>query len=112
MWQQWQHKVVGIVLPLLFVLASCVTAPSGRTQLILISPEQESQLGVDAFQQVLSKEEITHDPELQGVVDRIGWRIARAANLTDAEWEFVVIDDPETVNAFALPGGKVGVYIG
>ncbi len=112
MWQQWQRKVLGIVLPLLFVLASCATAPTGRSQLILISPEQESQLGVDAFQQVLSKEEITHDPELQGVVDRIGWRIARVANLTDAEWEFVVIDDPETVNAFALPGGKVGVYIG
>ena len=112
MWQQWQRKVVGTVLPLLFVLASCATAPSGRSQLILISPEQESQLGADAFQEVLSKEEVTHDPELQGVVDRIGWRIARAANLTDANWKFVVIDDAETVNAFALPGGKVGIYTG
>ena len=110
--KHWRWEVLGVVLSLLWILAACATSPTGRSQLILISPEQESELGASAFQQVLSKEKVSHDPELQSVVDRIGWRIARAANLTDATWEFVVIDDPKTVNAFALPGGKVGVYTG
>ena len=111
--QHGRWKVLAIGLSLLFIVVACATAPvTGRSQLILISPQQESELGASAFQQVLSKAKVSHDPEQQAVVDRIGWRIARAANLTDAEWKFVVIDDPETVNAFALPGGKVGVYTG
>lgn len=111
--QHGQRKVLAISLPLLFMVAACATAPvTQRSQLILISPQQESELGASAFQQVLSKAKVSHDAAQQAIVDRIGWRIARAANLTDAEWKFVVIDDPETVNAFALPGGKVGVYTG
>jgi len=44
----------------------------------------------------------------------VGGRIATAVgrDLPGAKWEFVVFDAPETVNAFALPGGKVGVYTG
>ncbi|HLP25080.1 MAG TPA: M48 family metallopeptidase [Acidobacteriota bacterium] len=44
---------------------------------------------------------------------RVGQRIASAVgrDLPSAQWEFVVFDSPE-VNAFALPGGKVGVYTG
>ncbi|MDZ4340070.1 MAG: M48 family metallopeptidase, partial [candidate division NC10 bacterium] len=54
----------------------------------------------------------TRDPVLQGVVDRIGWRVATAANRPDFQWQFVVIDNEKTANAFALPGGKVAVYTG
>jgi predicted Zn-dependent protease len=32
--------------------------------------------------------------------------------LQDLEWEFVVVDEPETTNAFVMPGGKVVVYTG
>ncbi len=111
--RRWRWELQGIVLALLWIFAACARAPiTERSQLILISPAQESQLGASAFQEVVSKEKISRDPELQAVVDRIGWRIARAANLTDAKWEFAVIDDPKVANAFALPGGKVGVYTG
>lgn len=111
--RRWRWVIQGnLMLPIL-LLAACATAPyTQRSQLILISPEQESRLGVDAFQEVLSKEKISRDPALQAVVNRIGWRIANAARRPDFEWEFVVIDKPKTVNAFALPGGKVAVYSG
>ncbi len=106
-------KLLGIPLPALLLLAACATTPyTQRSQLILISPAQESQLGGSAFRQVLSKEKVSQDPQFQAVVNRIGWRIAQAANLADAKWEFVVIDDPQAANAFALPGGKVGIYTG
>jgi predicted Zn-dependent protease len=100
------------VLPLL-ILSACATAPyTQRSQLILISASEENRLGVQAFQQVLAKEKVTRDPVLQGVVDRIGWRVATAANRPDFQWQFVVIDNQKTANAFALPGGKVAVYTG
>jgi predicted Zn-dependent protease len=102
-----------IILPVGLILAACATAPyTQRSQLMLISPAEENQLGAQAFQQVLSKEKVLHDPALQGVVDRIGWRVANAAARPDFKWQFVVIDNPKTANAFALPGGKVAVYTG
>ena len=46
------------------------------------------------------------------MVQRVGQRIARASNKPEYQWEFAVIDDDKTVNAFALPGGKVAVFPG
>jgi len=46
------------------------------------------------------------------LVTKVGTRIAQATGRTDLPWEFTVIDEPKTVNAFALPGGKVAVYTG
>ncbi len=46
------------------------------------------------------------------MVQRVGKRISAVAQLPDAQWEFVLFDDPKTANAFCLPGGKVGVYTG
>jgi metalloendopeptidase OMA1, mitochondrial len=42
----------------------------------------------------------------------VGQRIAAAAKKPDFKWEFTVIDEPKTINAFCLPGGKVAVYTG
>lgn len=111
--QPWGKKIFGIAVIPLLIVAGCATAPyTKRSQLILISPSEENRLGTAAFQQVLSNEKISHDPALQAVVERIGWRIATVAGRPDFRWEFVVFDDPEMANAFALPGGKVGVYTG
>jgi len=55
---------------------------------------------------------ISHDPETNALVERVGKRIAAAANKPEYNWEFTVIDDPKTVNAFCLPGGKIAVYTG
>lgn len=111
--RRWRRILHGEAIGAMLLLAACATAPyTQRSQLILISPEEESRLGVQAFAEVLSKEKISQDPALQAVVNRIGWRIANAAKRPDFKWEFVVIDNEKTANAFALPGGKVAVYTG
>lgn len=113
MWPRSQKNILAIILPLVLLLAACAKTPyTQRSQLMLISQAEENQLGIQAFQEVLSKEKASHDPQLQEVVNRIGWRIASAAGREDFRWEFVVIDNDKTVNAFALPGGKVAVYTG
>lgn len=112
-WAVQGFLVALLSMVMAFMVVACATTPlTERSQLMLISPQQESTLGASAFQQIRAQEKVSQDPELQALVDRIGWRIARVANMTDAQWEFVVFDDPKAANAFALPGGKVGVYTG
>jgi predicted Zn-dependent protease len=79
---------------------------------MLVSAEQETALGVQAYQEVLRKEPVTRDARFTEPVQRIAKRLEEAANRSDLRWEVNVIKDDKTVNAFALPGGKIGVYTG
>lgn len=102
-----------LIAPLLF-LSACYTVPeTGRKSLVIVPPEQEAALGAQAFQEVRAQEKVSNDAAAIARVARVGRRIAAAVggDLPCAQWEFVVFDSPE-VNAFALPGGKVGVYTG
>ena len=95
------------------VAGGCETVPiTGRSQLQLVSGEQEVQMGAEAYKEILAKAKISADPAANALVTRVGTRIAAATGRSDLPWEFKVIDDPQTVNAFALPGGKVAVYTG
>ncbi|TAJ30886.1 MAG: M48 family peptidase [Nitrospirae bacterium] len=98
---------------LLGALSGCVRAPgTARDQLIFISEEKEIAMGVSAFRQVLRGAPLNADPEINELVHRVGRRIADAARKPEYHWEFAVIQDDQTINAFALPGGKVAVYTG
>lgn len=104
-------------LPLIFVLlllTGCYTVPETGRQAFILPLMDDVAQGAAAFADLKSKGPISTDPELNERVQRVGKRIAEAVggDLPGAQWEFVVFDDPKTVNAFALPGGKVGVYSG
>ncbi len=108
-------RLLWAPLAALLVLAGCYTVPeTGRRSLMIVSPNEELQMGVSAFADIRAKEKVSTDVEANARVRRIGQRIADAVGnaLPGAQWEFVVFDDAKTVNAFALPGGKVGVYTG
>lgn len=109
------YRIIRFWLPLVlfFWLTACATAPvTGRKQLILIDPHMEMALGMQAYKEILKKAKLCKDPKINAMVERVGWRIAKATGRTDFQWEFKVIDDPKTINAFCLPGGKVFVYTG
>ena len=80
---------------------------------MLVSPSEEEKMGLSAFAQIKKEEKISTDPALNARIQTIGKRIAVSVGreIPNAQWEFVVFDSP-AVNAFALPGGKVGVYTG
>ena len=102
-----------IVVAALIVGAGCTIVPyTKRSQLVLVSESDMLGLGAQAYQQVLSKEKISTDPKAVGIVRRVGERIAAVADRKDYRWEFNVIKADKTINAFALPGGKVAVYTG
>lgn len=98
---------------LLSVLAvGCTTVPeTGRRQFITMSPQEETALGLNSFQQIKQAKTISSNKTRQAQVSRIGRRIAHVTPMKNAHWEFVVFEDPEP-NAFCLPGGKVGVQTG
>lgn len=90
----------------------CATvSETGRKQLILLSPQEEMQLGLTSFTQMKQDVPSSKDPAANALLQKVGQRIAAVATLTNAQWEFVVFDSQEA-NAFCLPGGKVGVYTG
>ena len=102
-----------ILLALFTFLTACRSTPvTGREQLILIPESQEVQMGLTAYRDVLSKSKLSSDSEKVAMVRRVGERIAAVADKPDYKWEFNLIDDDKTVNAFCLPGGKVAVYTG
>jgi predicted Zn-dependent protease len=96
------------------ILSGCYTVPeTGRRSLVLPLVNDASH-GAAAFADLKTKQPISKDVEKTERVQRVGRRIAAAVGdaLPGANWEFVVFYGPTTVNAFALPGGKVGIYTG
>ena len=94
------------------LLHGCATVPeTGRRQLLMVDSAQEAQLGLTAFEKAKRAGTISRDRQANARLQTVGGRIARVAKVPNASWEFVLFDDPEP-NAFALPGGKVGVNTG
>ena len=95
------------------MVAACETVPyTGRSQLQFMSPQQESELGAQAYQQALAKTKLSSDAAASEMVARVGSRIAAVTGHPEYKWEYRLIQDDKQVNAFALPGGKVAVYSG
>lgn len=94
-------------------LAACATSPLGRRQLRLMSGDQVSSMGVTAFQDIKKDTPQTQDATQQRYVRCVAAAITGQVKDPEApkQWEVVVFQD-DTPNAFALPGGKIGVHTG
>jgi len=101
------------VLLLLAVLVSCATSPTGRNRLILVGDQQINQMGAASFQELKSAEKISRDRRTNRYVQCISNAIIDQlpGPWRQTPWEVVVFED-ESANAFALPGGKIGVNTG
>lgn len=106
-------KLFGIAFLVIFSLASCSKSSTGRSQLMMMSDSELNKMGVASFDEMKQKEKIAQSPAInryvQCVANAITQNVPKSAH--DGDWEVVVFDS-EQVNAFALPGGKIGVYTG
>lgn len=94
-------------------LSGCAVVPeTGRTQILLIGEADEMKLGLSEFEKLKQDVPISRDAEATEMLKQVGTRIAAVAPLANAQWEFILFDEPKTPNAFCLPGGKIGVYSG
>jgi predicted Zn-dependent protease len=92
-------------------LAGCQQA--GQLGASLVSPEQEQEMGRQAFTQMRQEMPRSRSSAYQGELSRVGERIVRVSgsDIPPAQWEFVVFASDQ-INAFALPGGHVGAFEG
>lgn len=106
--------LASLLLTLTILFAGCTTVQeTGRSQLNFISDQQLRLAASEQFEQMKQQMPVSQDADYNAQVQRVGQRIAKvvAERMPSANWEFVVFDDPQ-VNAFAMPGGKVGVFSG
>jgi len=111
-----KNKKIWLITGTIFVLAiiACATSPTGRRQLIRFSDEEMNKMGVQAFEDIKKKTPVETGAGPNNYVKCItGAILAVTKDDTGVKsWEVVVFREPKTVNAFALPGGKIGVYTG
>lgn len=111
---------LGVVL---VVFACSNVAVTGRKQLSLVSNAEIIPLATTEYQKVLATGPLSKDAEQTALVKRVGVKIQKAvedymaqkglsSELDGFAWEFNLIDDPKTVNAWCMPGGKVAFYTG
>lgn len=114
--------VLGVLAVGYISIRGCQDGPFGRTQIVALNPDQELQLGAQAFREVLTKAEVIQGGPLVDMVQDVTRRLTKAINnpeflkatelkLKKYEWDVRVVRSKE-VNAFCLPGGKMVVYTG
>ncbi|MEO3432707.1 M48 family metallopeptidase [Inquilinus sp. CAU 1745] len=104
--------MVGVAGTAGIMMAGCTTGSQIADAVpILISPEQEAQLGAETWARIRQETPVSDNRSMQAALEQVGSRLLTAAGENPNQWEMVVFEGQEA-NAFALPGGKIGVYEG
>jgi predicted Zn-dependent protease len=103
------------------LLLACATSPTGRTQLMLISPEaaivESRKAYLSTVNELDQQNKLADDPLLADRVATITGRLVSVAiadhpHTRDWEWSVAIIEDDETVNAWCMAGGRMAAYTG
>jgi predicted Zn-dependent protease len=117
-----QRLSVLALLAITILVASCQSAPvTGRKQLMLVSESQAIEESAKAYPQVLAPIEkagkLNDDAAMKARVDKITARLVAQAikyrpETESWDWQVAVIDEPKTLNAWCMAGGKMAIYSG
>jgi predicted Zn-dependent protease len=111
-----------LIVIVLFIIHACATVPvTGRRQLDLVSSSEINTMSATQYQDVLKKGPLSTNTEQTEMIKRVGSRIQKGVEqymaskgwsdqLAGFNWEFNLIQDDKTVNAWCMPGGKVAFY--
>lgn len=93
--------------------AGCATTPTGRSQVMLVDDKQMSAMGIAAFNQLKTQGKLSTNTTQQRYVRCVADALIAQlpSQWRGLPWEIEVFND-DSPNAFALPGGKVGVNTG
>lgn len=102
------------VLSLMFC-PGCYTVPvTGRSAVSMVADKEVIKQSLEAFNELKKRHPVSRNRDLNDRVQRVGERLSKVVfwDVPDADWEFVVFEVPQQINAFAMAGGKVGVFTG
>lgn len=116
------RNIIILLLGGLLTIYACTSVPvTGRSQLSLISNAEIIPMASQQYQEVIKKGPLSTNVEQTAMVRRVGVNIQKAverymveknlsSQLNGFAWEYNLIEDPKTVNAWCMPGGKVAFY--
>lgn len=111
--------IIGVVIAIISIISYVASREynpvTGENQYLSITAEQEIALGQQSAPEMVQEfGGLSPDDQAQSLVDDIGYNIVNnsVARTTPWQFEFSVLDDPQTINAFALPGGPVFITSG
>ncbi|HSX71815.1 MAG TPA: M48 family metalloprotease, partial [Pseudomonas sp.] len=101
-----------LLLSVLAQLVGCAVNPAtGRTDFVMMSEQQEIELGRNYAEEIAKQYPRYADEKLQAYVQRVGERVARKSHRGNLDYRFTVVDSPD-INAFAIPGGHIYIHRG
>jgi predicted Zn-dependent protease len=112
---------LGAILAAAALVSACATSPTGRRQFILVSESEAISASREAYLTQMTElnqaGKIVEDPAVVRRVEGITSKLVAQAVMVrpetaDWEWSVEVIDEPETVNAWCMAGGRMAVYTG
>lgn len=107
------HYRLPILISAALALAGCVTSPTGRHQLMMVSDAQMSQMGLTAFDSMRKQGKFVDAPRERAYATCVASALVKALPppWNTQSWEVQIVGD-DSANAFALPGGRIGVNRG
>jgi metalloendopeptidase OMA1, mitochondrial len=91
----WPPSFAAVAL-VLWLAAGCATvSETGRKQVMLVTGEQETQLGLTSFDKLKKEQPISKDAAANALVQKVGKCISAVAQLPNAQWEFVASESKE-----------------
>lgn len=114
-------KRIAIPLIMVSLLAACSTSPIGRKQLMVVSPQTavvESEAAyINTVQELYSNKQLLNDPAWSKRIETITGRLISEAVVSYPEtknwkWSVAIINDPKTLNAWCMAGGRMAIYTG
>lgn len=100
-----------LVFGLALTLAACDQSPTGRTQVTLVPDQQMAAIGARTFDEMLRQQAVVSDADVLSRVRCITRALVDSLPDEQGDWTLAVLEDA-TPNAFALPGGKIGINSG
>lgn len=117
----FKHTLKPLCVSSILILSACATSPTGRNQLMLVSPESAIVESEKAYMattgQLASEQKLVTDPKVVKRIQTITGRLVTEAvklfpSSKDWDWSVAIIDDPEMVNAWCMAGGRMAIYTG
>ena len=109
--------IQAFVLSLVLFLSACTTVEeTNRRALHIVSQEQLNQMSKEEFERLKKESQLSNNSDyherIQTVIRDLSEVISLDSNQYNFQWDYILIEDDEIVNAFALPGGQIGIYTG
>lgn len=111
-------KTLAIAIPCIFFMISCSTNVMGRSSMAFMPSDVMNDMGAQGYADQKKQLPVSKDQRSSEIVHRVADRlIAKCKEMYPQEvegfqWETTLFEDNKTPNAYAMPGGKIGIYTG